>query len=236
MDREKKMNNTFPNSPQKPSEMSNLALIIGIYLSILATCLLMILVFIPIPIEIQQVIVVIIGLLFFVSLSIFVNIINPKKEDNLLDKYQTYFDNRVISYNYNGDSYYNNKQNLADAAEEIKNLIDTLSKNYDESPVDISSIDRDLLKRIEIIEDKIQGNFTEKETIITAQAVQSIEKNPPFKERLMNILNYQHPEDGVIAQILYDSLPFYGLAKSIVKLIRELEKGETESIKNNNLV
>lgn len=152
------MNNTFTNNSKKTLETNNLALTIGIYLSILATGLLMILVFVPLSLEVQQVIVVIIGLLFFVSLSVFMNITNPKKEENLLDKYQTYFDNRIISYDYSGDIYHknqNNKQNLADAAEEIKNLMDTLSKNYDESPVDRSSIDSKLLNKIETIQNKI---------------------------------------------------------------------------------
>jgi hypothetical protein len=208
MDRDKNMNNTFPNNSQKTSKISNLGLTIGVYLSILATGLLMILVFIPISIAIQQVIVVIIGLLFFVSLSIFVNITNPKKEVNLLDKYQTYFDNRIISYNYNGDSYYNNKQNLVEAAEEIKNLMDTLSKNYDESPVDISTIDADLLKRIETIEEEIQENLTEKETIITAQAIEEIEQNVTLKNRLIQALKAGGEE--ALRQLL-QSNPIYNV-------------------------
>lgn len=182
------MNNIFPNSPEKTSEMNNLALTIGIYLSILATGLLMMLVFVPVNLEIQQVIVVIMGVLFLVSLSAFVKIINPKKDNDLLDRYKPYFDNRIFTYNYNGDSYYNNKQDLADAAEEIKNLMDTLSKNYDESPVDKSSIDVDLLRKIEKIEEENHEKLTEKEKIITAQAVETIEKNTNLKQRLIQAL------------------------------------------------
>lgn len=228
------------NPPEKTSAMNNLALTIGIYLSILATGLLMILVFVPVSFEIQQVIVVIIGLLFFVSLSIFVNITNPKKEDNLLDNYQTYFDNRILNtYNYR-DAYYNthneykNKQNLADAAEEIKNLMDSLSKNYDESPVYKSSIDTDLLKRIETIEDKIHENFTEKEKIITAQVVETIEKNNTLKERLIEAL--KDGGDEVIKQFLYN-LPYYGILKAVINsfLLDSLEKDNTEFTKNNGL-
>ena len=50
---------------------------IGIYLSFLAISLLLILIFVEIPIEVQQIVVVVIGLLLFASFSAFKKIINP---------------------------------------------------------------------------------------------------------------------------------------------------------------
>ncbi len=224
------MNNTFSNSPEKTSEMNNLALTIGIYLSILATGLLMILVFVPVNLEIQQVIVVIMGVLFLVSLSTFVKIINPKKDNDLLDRYKPYFDNRIFTYNYNGDSYYNNKQNLVDAAEEIKNLMDTLSKNYDESPVDKSSIDVELLRKIEKIEEESPEKLTEKEKVITALVVEEIEQNIPLKKRFVEAFR-------IGGEAALETIPFATISYKVLQQIlntSSLENDYTESIKNNS--
>jgi hypothetical protein len=106
------------------SELVNV-LKIGIYLSLMSVALLFTLIIYDTSIEIQQVAVVVIGLLLLASFTAFKKVISFDHKSSLSDQYIPYFDNRIITSNtvYNGHTYYNNKQNLADAAEEIQNLL-----------------------------------------------------------------------------------------------------------------
>lgn len=168
------------------SELVNV-LKIGIYLSLMSVALLFTLIVYDTSIEIQQVVVAIIGLLLLTSFTAFKKVIDFDRKSSLSDQYIPYFDNRIITSNtfYNGDTLYHNKQNLADAAEEIQNLLNKLSQTYDESPVDKSSLDADLLQKIEEIETENHEKFTYKEKVITVQVFEEIEKNTGLKQRLL---------------------------------------------------
>lgn len=223
------MKDTYKYNQQNQPEVMTVTLAIGIYLSVLATALLLVLIFAPIAIEIQQVIVVVVGLLFLVSISTFMKIINPKKDTDLLDRYKPYFDNRIFTYNYNGDTFYNNKQNLADAAEEIKTLLDKLSKNYDESPIDKSSIDIDLLRKIEKIEAESPEKLTEKEKVITAQVVEEIDKNSRLKERFIEA--FRVGGEGKL-----QTIPFANISSKVLQILSSSSENDyTESTKNNSV-
>ena len=163
---------------------------IGIYLSLMSVILLLILIVYDTSMEIQQVVVAIIGLLLLASFTAFKQVINFDHKSSLSAQYAPYFDSRVITSNtfYNGDTFYNNKQSLADAAEEIQKLLTKLSTTYDESPVDKSSLNADLLQKVEEIETENHENFTEKEKIIAVQAVEEIEKNIGLKQRLLGVM------------------------------------------------
>jgi hypothetical protein len=171
------------------SELVNV-LKIGIYLSLMSVALLFTLIVYDTSIEIQQVVVAIIGLLLLTSFTAFKKVIDFDRKSSLSDQYIPYFDNRIITSNtfYNGDTFYHNKQNLADAAEEIQNLLNKLSQTYDESPVDKSSLDADLLQKIEEIETENHEKFTDKEKVIAVQVVKEIEQNTDFKKRLLNAM------------------------------------------------
>lgn len=177
------------SSQQDSSELRPIFMI-GFYLSFLAILLLFVLIFVDIAIEIQQIVVVVMGLLLLASFSAFKKIINPPQKRTLFEQGSPYFDNRIITSNtyYQGDSYYNHKQNLADAAIEIQELLDKLSKTYDESPIDKSNIDVELLAKIEHIEAERHEKLTDKETIIAVQAVEEIEYNQSLKERLIKAM------------------------------------------------
>ena len=185
-----------PNQSSKldSSELTNI-LKVGIYLSFLAVSLLLILIFVEISVEVQQIVVVVIGLLLFASFSAFKKIINPQK-DTFLDQFRPYLDNRTVTSNtyYQGDTYYNRKQNLADAVEEIQGLLDKLSKTYDESPIDKSKIDVNLIKSIENIEIKRNEKLTDKERIIVAQAVEEIDRNQRVKEHIIEAIKLGEEE------------------------------------------
>jgi len=172
------------------SELVNV-LKIGIYLSLMSVILLFTLIVYATSIEVQQVTVVVISLLLLASFTAFKQVINFDRKSSLSGQYIPYFDNRIITSNtfYNGDTFHNSKQNLADAAEEIQNLLNKLSKNYDESPVDKSSLNADLLQRIEEIETKNHEKFTDKEKVITVQFVETIENNISFKQRLLKLMD-----------------------------------------------
>ncbi len=170
------------------SELVNV-LKIGIYLSLMSVALLFILIIYDTSMEIKQVVVAIIGLLLLASFTAFKKVIDFDHKLGLSAQYTPYFDNRIITSNiYNGHTYYNNKQNLADAAEEIQNLLNKLSKTYDESPVDKSSLDADLLRKIEEIETENHEKLTDKEKVIAVQVVKEIEQNTDFKKRLLNAM------------------------------------------------
>ncbi|MFM7438861.1 MAG: hypothetical protein ACKO2V_09690, partial [Snowella sp.] len=146
------------------SELVNV-LKIGVYLSLMSVILLFTLIVYSTSIEVQQVTAVVIGLLLLASFTAFKQVINfDRKSSSLSDQYTPYFESRIITYNNNkvhhGDVYYNNKQSLADAAAEIQNLLNKLSKTYDESPVDKSSLNADLLQKIEEIETENHEKFT----------------------------------------------------------------------------
>jgi hypothetical protein len=171
------------------SELVN-ALKIGIYLSLMSVALLFTLIIYDTSIEIQQVAVVVIGLLLLASFTAFKKAVDFDRKSSLSAQYIPYFDSRTITSNtfYNGNTYYNNKQNLADAAEEIQNLLNKLSKTYDESPVDKSTLDVNLLQKIEEIETENHEKFTDKEKVITIQVVEEIEQNTDLKKRLLSAM------------------------------------------------
>jgi ribosomal protein L31 len=174
----------------------------------MSVILLFILIIYDTSIEVQQVVVVVIGLLLLSSFTAFKQVIDFDHKSSLSDQYVPYFDNRIITSNtvYNGHTYYNNKQNLADAAEEIQNLLNKLSKTYDESPVDKSSLNANLLRKIEEIEIENHEKFTDKEKVVAVQAVEEIEQNTDFKKRLLNamkIVGTQALQELLISQPLY---------------------------------
>ncbi|MFM7574936.1 MAG: hypothetical protein ACKO4S_17695, partial [Snowella sp.] len=189
------------------SELVNV-LKIGIYLSLMSVILLFTLIIYDTSIEVQQVVVVVIGLLLLSSFTAFKQVIDFDHKSSLSDQYIPYFDNRIITSNtvYNGHTYYNNKQNLADAAEEIQNLLNKLSKTYDESPVDKSTLDVNLLQKIEEIETENHEKFTDKEKVITVQVVEEIEQNTDLKQRLVNAIKALGSQT---LQELFISHPFY---------------------------
>lgn len=189
------------------SELVNV-LKIGIYLSLMSVILLFTLIVYGTSIEVQQVTVVVIGLLLLASFTAFKQVINFDRKSSLSAQYIPYFDNRIITSNtfYNGDTFHNSKQNLADAAEEIQNLLNKLSKTYDESPVDKSSLNANLLQKIEEIEIENREKFTDKEKVITVQVVEEIEQNTDFKKRLLNAMKTvgtQTLQELLISQPLY---------------------------------
>jgi hypothetical protein len=195
------------------SELVNV-LKIGIYLSLMSVILLFTLIVYATSIEVQQVTVVVIGLLLLASFTAFKQVINFDRKSSLSAQYIPYFDNRIITSNtfYNGDTFHNSKQNLADAAEEIQNLLNKLSKNYDESPVDKSSLNADLLQRIEEIETKNHEKFTDKEKVITVQFVETIENNISFKQRLLKLMDAM--SNQALQELLDDS--FYAILLDMI--------------------
>jgi hypothetical protein len=196
------------------SELVNV-LKIGIYLSLMSVVLLFTLIVYDTSIEIQQVVVAIIGLLLLTSFTAFKKVIDFDHKSSLSDQYIPYFDNRIITSNtvYNGHTYYNNKQSLADAAEEIQSLLNKLSKTYDESPVDKSTLDVNLLQKIEEIETENHEKFTDKEKVITIQVVEEIEQNTDLKKRLFGAMKGA----GVQAlQALLISDPLYKIYLSAI--------------------
>ena len=207
------------------SELVNV-LKIGIYLSLMSVVLLFILIVYDTSIEIQQVVVAIIGLLLLTSFTAFKKVIDFDHKSSLSAQYTPYFDNRIITSNtvYNGHTYYNSKQNLADAAEEIQNLLNKLSKTYDESPVDKSTLDVNLLQKIEKIETESHEKFTDKEKVITVQVVEEIEQNTDLKQRLIRAMR------AGANQVLQDLLdnPLYGILFSVISAYYGLEDLEEE--------
>jgi hypothetical protein len=212
------------------SELVNV-LKIGIYLSLMSVALLFTLIIYDTSIEIQQVAVVVIGLLLLASFTAFKKVISFDHKSSLSDQYIPYFDNRIITSNtvYNGHTYYNNRQNLADAAEEIQNLLNKLSKTYDESPVDKSTLDVNLLQKIEEIETENHEKFTDKEKVITVQVVEEIEQNTDLKQRLIRAMR------AGANQVLQDLLdnPLYGILFSVISAYYGLEDLEEEINQTN---
>jgi ribosomal protein L31 len=213
------------------SELVNV-LKIGIYLSLMSVILLFTLIIYDTSIEVQQVVVVVIGLLLLSSFTVFKQVIDFDHKSSLSDQYIPYFDNRIITSNtvYNGHTYYNNKQNLADAAEEIQNLLNKLSKTYDESPVDKSTLDVNLLQKIEEIETENHEKFTDKDKVITVQFVEKIEKDTSFKQRLLRF------KEIVGNQALQELLISHPLYKTVIAFLDEFNDSHTEEeINQTNL-
>ena len=218
------------------SELVNV-LKIGIYLSLMSVVLLFILIVYDTSMEIQQVVVAIIGLLLLTSFTAFKKVIDFDHKSSLSAQYTPYFDNRIITSNktyYRGDTYhndiYNNKQNLADAAEEIQNLLNKLSKTYDESPVDKSSLNADLLQKIEEIETENHEKLTDKEKVITSQVVEEIEQNTDLKQRLIRAM--RAGANQVLQDLLDNSL--YGILFSVISAYYGLEDLEEEINQTNH--
>jgi hypothetical protein len=188
---------------------------IGIYLSLMSVILLFILIVYDTPIEIQQVVVAIIGLLLLASFTAFKQVINFEHKFSLSAQYAPYFDSRVITSNtfYSGDTFYNNKQSLADAAEEIQKLLTKLSTTYDESPVDKSSLNADLLQKVEEIETENHEKFTDKEKVIAVQVVEEIEQNADLKKRLFSVMKIVGNQT---LQELLISNPWYKISLSAI--------------------
>jgi hypothetical protein len=192
---------------------------IGIYLSLMSVILLFTLIVYGTSIEVQQVTVVVIGLLLLASFTAFKQVINFDHKSSLSAQYTPYFDSRVITYNnVYGDTHYNNKQNLVDAAEEIQNLLNKLSKTYDESPVDKSSLNADLLQKIEEIETENHEKFTDKEKVITVQVVEEIEQNADLKKRLLNAM--KTVGDQTFQELLI-SHPLYRILSSAISAFND---------------
>jgi hypothetical protein len=206
------------------SELVNV-LKIGIYLSLMSVILLFILIIYDTSIEVQQVVVVVIGLLLLSSFTAFKQVIDFDRKSSLSAQYIPYFDNRIITSNtfYNGDTFHNSKQNLADAAEEIQKLLTKLSTTYDESPVDKSSLNADLLQKVEEIETENHENFTEKEKIIAVQVVEEIEKNIGLKQRLLGVMRALGNQS---LQELFDDYEPLGILFSTISGFYDLEEND----------
>ncbi len=164
--------------------------VIGIYLSVLAFVLIILLIFVNMSVAIQQVIVIAIGLLMLISFSAFRQLIEPEAKQSFLDKYQSYFDNRVITYNTvdTREYYYPQKQNLAAAAAEIQQLLAHLSQSYATSIPNEVIIENDTLEIIKDIEIATHEELTPKERVIVAKAVKEIENDAELKIRITNAL------------------------------------------------
>lgn len=139
--------------------------ITGICLLIVVLILLYLLLFIDFSVEKQQVLIAIVGLIIIVALEAFKRIL----EDNKIFTPPINIIERTQNTSYSGDSYvthnytYHQKQNLAEAALEIKQLLDHLSENY------------------QITTESEQNKIVDK-------AIEEIEHNPTFKNRIINAM------------------------------------------------
>ncbi len=99
------------------------SLIIGLTLLLFLVFLILILITANISLELQQVLIALIGLFIFFTIDTF----KKSLEDTKAIKAISIIDN---SYNYQTVNTYYEKQNLAEAASEIKELLNQLSKNH----------------------------------------------------------------------------------------------------------
>jgi len=139
-------------------------LIVGIYLSALAFLILLPIVTIEMSVTVQQALAFISGLLFLSALDAFKKCLEDgtttPKSSILGDTYNVYNQNTYNSGTYNT---YHKKQDLAEAAVEIQQLLNHLSETY--------------------------PTTTEQDRLVLAtEAVEAIENNPTLKQRIRNAM------------------------------------------------
>ncbi|NET26233.1 hypothetical protein [Okeania sp. SIO1I7] len=177
--------------------------ITAIALSGILLILIFILVYVAIPLTIQQVLIAIIGMVLLTALDAF------KRCFEYPDLYQptTIIDNRKIKNNTVYNTSYE-KQNLAEAATEIQELLEQLSQTY--------------------------PTKTEKEQIeLAVEAVDEIQKNPTLKSRLITALkaggiealkeSINHPLANIIVNFL------------ATEYSQEWQKSPTESVEDKTI-
>ncbi|MDJ0842869.1 hypothetical protein [Crocosphaera sp.] len=187
------INHEIPPTNRQKQGNSKIIVLIGIYLSSLAFALTLLLIFAKMPLEVQQVLVILIAFLILMSFASFKQIINPATKKTFLDKFQTHFDNRVITYNNshyyeNQNLYYSQHKNIVEAATQIQQLLEQLSENYSVVNEQDKVIEANWVETIEDIEESRHQKLTDKERIIVAKVMTEIENNNPFKDRLLKAL------------------------------------------------
>ncbi|GGA40482.1 hypothetical protein [Okeania sp. KiyG1] len=177
--------------------------ITAIALSGILLILILILVYVAIPLTTQQVLIAIIGMVLLATLDAF------KRCFEYPDLYQatTIIDNRQIENNTVYNTSYG-KQNLAEAAAEIQELLEQLSQTY--------------------------PTTTEKEQIeLAVEAVDEIQHNPTLKSRLITALkagamealkeSINHPVANIIVNLL------------ATEYSQEWQKSTTESVEDKTI-
>ncbi len=187
------INNEIPQTRDKTQANSQIRVLIGIYLSLLAFTLTLLLIFAKIPLEVQQIIVIIIAFLILMSFASFKQIINPGTKKTFLDKFQTHFDNRIITYNNshyyeNQNLYYSQHKNIVEAATQIQQLLEQLSANHSVLNEQDKVIEANWVETIEDIEESRHQKLTDEERRVVAKVMTEIENNNPLKDRLLKAL------------------------------------------------
>ncbi|NES71551.1 MAG: hypothetical protein F6K24_43300 [Okeania sp. SIO2D1] len=163
----------------------------------------MILVYVAIPLTIQQVLIAIMGMVLLTALDAF------KRCFEYPDLYQatTIIDNRQDNRKIKNNTVYNTsyeKQNLAEAAAEIQELLEQLSKTYP------TTTEKEQLELAVEAADEIQNNPTLKSRLIAALKAGAMEA---LKESI------HHPLSSVTVNIL-------------ATYLQEWQKSTTESLED----
>lgn len=144
--------------------------------------------------DIQGFLVVIIGLLLIVAIDFFKkdsNSTSSNVRENYpkIENHYHYNYTGATIYQNSGNTHYSSDNKIEEVVDKIKEIIENVSQNTTDSDIEeMPIIEAKIIEKIKHNEPEITKELTDKDLSIVAKTIETIAKNKPLKQRVIDAL------------------------------------------------